>query len=56
MSSRNDLVQQTAMVGIVQDELDKANANIDTINAEKTNKLRMVELNAYKRKIQKLWK
>lgn len=49
MSSRNDLVQQTAMVGIVQDELDKANANIDTINAEKNNKLRMVELNAYER-------
>ena len=49
MSSRNDLVQQTAMVGIVQDELDKANANIDTIKTEKNNKLRMVELNAYER-------
>ena len=49
MSSRNDLVQQTAMVGIVQDELDKANANIDTIKSEKNNKLRMVELNAYER-------
>ncbi len=49
ISSRNDLVQQTAMVGIVQDELDKANANVETINAEKSNKLRMVELNSYER-------
>ncbi len=49
ISSRNDLVQQTAMVGIVQDELDKATANVETINAEKSNKLRMVELNSYER-------
>lgn len=49
ISSRNDLVQQTAMVGIVQDELDKANANIDAISTERNNKLRMVELNTYER-------
>ena len=49
VSSRNDLVQQTAMVGIVQDELDKANANINEISSEKKNKMRMVELNTYER-------
>tara|TARA_B100000214_G_C23920980_1_gene606030 strand:+ start:179 stop:1084 length:906 start_codon:yes stop_codon:yes gene_type:complete len=49
ISSRNDLVQQTAMVGIVQDELDKANANIDAISSERNNKMRMVELNTYER-------
>ena len=49
VSSRNDLVQQTAMVGIVQDELDKANANINEISSEKSNKMRMVELNTYER-------
>lgn len=49
VSSRNDLVQQTAMVGIVQDELDKANANITEISSEKKNKMRMVELNTYER-------
>ena len=42
------------MVGIVQDELDKATAN-ETINAEKSNKLRMVELNFKERKISKLY-
>ena len=49
ISSRNDLVQLTAMVGIVQDELDKANANIDAISSERNNKMRMVELNTYER-------
>ncbi len=49
VSSRSDLVQQTAMVGIVQDELDKANANINEISTEKSNKIRMVELNTYER-------
>tara|TARA_B000000557_G_scaffold46446_1_gene35099 strand:+ start:3008 stop:3892 length:885 start_codon:yes stop_codon:yes gene_type:complete len=49
ISSRSDLVQQTAMVGVIQDEMRKANNNLTELETDKNNKLRMVELNTYAR-------
>ena len=49
ISSRSDLVQQTAMVGVIQDEMRKANNHLSELEIDKNNKLRMVELNTYAR-------
>ena len=55
ISSRSDLVQQTAMVGVIQDEMRKANNNLTELETDKNNKLRMVELNTYAREISQFY-
>lgn len=45
--SRSDLVDQTAIVGIVEEELNNAKGNINALRDAKNNKLRMVEINTY---------
>ena len=37
------------MVGVIQDEMRKANNNLTELEMDKNNKLRMVELNTYAR-------
>lgn len=45
--TRSDLVDQTAVVGIVEKELNNAKKNIGSIKDARNNKLRMVEINTY---------
>ena len=45
--NRNSLSDQIAMVGIVEDELNKAKKNYDTLIQNKNNKVRMIEIGTY---------
>ena len=47
VESRNDLVDQTAVVGIIENELNNAKKKMGAIEDSKYNKLRMVEINTY---------
>jgi len=44
---RNDLVDQLALVKIVENELDNAKSQINTLKNSNTNNLRMTEINTY---------
>ena len=45
--TRQDLVDQKAVVKIFEDEMNRAKANFNAIKQESANKLRMVEINTY---------
>ena len=46
-NTRNDLVNQIATVGVIENELNNAKQTLTTLESEKSNKLRMVEINTY---------
>ncbi len=45
--TRVDLVDQMTVVGIVENELNHAKANLNSLESAKNNKMRMVEINTY---------
>ena len=45
--TRNDLVNQITTVGIIENELNNAKKTLSALEAERYNKLRMVEINEY---------
>jgi len=45
--TRNELVDQMTITGVVEQELNNAKSSINTLSDEKNNKLRMVEINTY---------
>jgi hypothetical protein len=46
-SSHNTLKQQTEVIAIVENELNKSKAELQLLQAEKNNKIRLVEINNY---------
>jgi hypothetical protein len=46
-SSQGTLQEQTSAIQIIEDELNKSKANLATLQEEKNNKLRLVEINNY---------
>ena len=46
-NSRTDLVDQMTLVGVVEEELDNAKANLHKLTDAKNNKVRMSEINTY---------
>lgn len=46
-SSQGTLEEQTSAIQIIEDELNKSKANLATLQEEKNNKLRLVEINNY---------
>ena len=50
VSNRNDLVNQTALTKLVEEELNKSKKSLQTRDDAKYNKLRMIEINTYEAK------
>ena len=46
-NSRTDLVDQMTLVGVVEEELDNAKANLNRLTDAKNSKVRMAEINTY---------
>jgi len=47
VNSRGTLTDQTAAIGIVEDELNKSKKRLELLEADKYNKIRLVEINGY---------
>jgi hypothetical protein len=48
--SRNTLVDQTAMLQVLEDELNKSKTNLTALETDRDNQLRMVDINTYQSK------
>lgn len=46
-NSRGTLTEQTAAIGIVEDELNKSKKRLELLEADRNNKIRLVEINGY---------
>ena len=46
-SKRDDVVDKLTVVGLVEQELDNAKKNLNSLKTDRNNKLRMVEINTY---------
>ena len=46
-SSRGTLTEQTAAIGVIEDELNQAKKRLRELEQEKNNKIRLVEINNY---------
>lgn len=44
---RNELAQQLGVVGVVENELNRTKRNVDALQSDKTNKMRLVEIGNY---------